>query len=211
MAVARPRTRQKPAATFISRASLPASAYSVIDSLLRDLKTSCRQLQSDLDLFHHELRLLERVYYKGKNQHRPALFWKRVHEVRRYAQRLDEMGLSALLDAMRYSFYGQESPVSVKTLRGAWTCTPNEQTVHHVLERLDAALALLFKGRERLRNAYSVLLVAMQGGAFLHLVLTLVAITCRLDTLTHSLTDVLFNGWTLFHRLYQVLNVSFDS
>ena len=51
------------------------------------------------------MRVLERLYYKGVNQHRSALFWRKVKEVRRLGKRVLEVGLGGLLDDSRYSFY----------------------------------------------------------------------------------------------------------
>ena len=38
--------------------------------------------------------MLERLYYKGKNQHRTALFWQRVAEMRKFGERVDEWTMS---------------------------------------------------------------------------------------------------------------------
>ena len=51
------------------------------------------------------MRVLERLYYKGVNQHRNALFWRKVKEVRRLGKRVLEVRLGGLLDDLRYSFY----------------------------------------------------------------------------------------------------------
>jgi hypothetical protein len=56
-----------------------------------------------------ELQILERLYYKGKNQHRAALFWKRVSEVRRYARRLDGVGLPDVVERLHRSFFGDDA------------------------------------------------------------------------------------------------------
>jgi hypothetical protein len=57
----------------------------------------------------NELKILERLYYKGKNQHRAALFWKRVAEIRRCGQRLDKVGVLDIVERLRCSFFGHES------------------------------------------------------------------------------------------------------
>jgi hypothetical protein len=87
------------------RASLHASKHGAVDSFLKSLKLHSRQLQSNLELFQIEYRVLERIYYKGKNQHRTALFWKRAMEARRYCQRLEVLEVVQLFGDFRRSFY----------------------------------------------------------------------------------------------------------
>lgn len=47
-----------------------------------------------------ELRLLGRLYYKNRAQHRNALFWRRVEEVKRLALRVGE-GLPLVLSTTK--------------------------------------------------------------------------------------------------------------
>lgn len=79
---------------------------SAIDAALKTLKTSSRQLQTFLAAFRDEMQTLERLYYKGKNQHRAALFWRRVSEVRRYGERFNRAELAELVEGFRRSFWG---------------------------------------------------------------------------------------------------------
>jgi len=54
-----------------------------------------------------EWQILERLYYKGKNQHRSALFWRHVGEVRRILKRMVGSGkfrASNTLECVRGSF-----------------------------------------------------------------------------------------------------------
>lgn len=97
--VAKPKLASKP------RSSVNASQQSRIDAILKELRTSSHVLSPILSTFEDELRILERLYYKGRNQHRAALFWKKVQETRRFGQRLLEMQLVTLLDDLRYAFY----------------------------------------------------------------------------------------------------------
>jgi len=48
----------------------------------------------------------------------------------------------------------------------------------------------------------------MQSGAFIQLVLTLVAIVSRMDILTSELQDALRLTWSAAHRVLQILDVS---
>jgi hypothetical protein len=91
------------------RKVLDASLYSSIDSFLKPLKATTRRLQVASTTMANEEQLLQRIYYKGKNQHRSALFWRRTAEIRRYAQRTKDLNLADLLHRLRCSFFGEEA------------------------------------------------------------------------------------------------------
>jgi len=90
----------------ISRRSFDASQHAVVDSQLKSLKIITRRLQSALTIHETELHILERLIYKNKNQHRKALFWRNVIEIRRYSERVDNLKLSDDLQLLRSLFYG---------------------------------------------------------------------------------------------------------
>lgn len=92
----------------VPRSTLAQAHHKDIDAVLKDLKLCSRRLKSALDSFRDELRTLERLYYKGKNQHRMALFFKRVPEMRRYGRRLSELDILERVDLLRASFVGLE-------------------------------------------------------------------------------------------------------
>jgi hypothetical protein len=88
------------------RSSLELSNCIFIDGALKDLKAASRRLRSACAALQDESRVLERLYYKGKNQHRSALFWRHVSEVRRYYRRLEELRLTRVVEDLRGSFFG---------------------------------------------------------------------------------------------------------
>lgn len=94
-----PPTNQRP------RDTLDQALHFSVDSALKNLKKCRNQFKTILATFQDELHILERLYYKGKNQHRSALFWKRVAETRRYGSRLNELDLVKLVDDMQHSFF----------------------------------------------------------------------------------------------------------
>lgn len=51
--------------------------------------------------------------------------------------------------------------------------------------------------------------LAMQSGAFIQLILTLAAISARMDALLPEFQDALRIGWNIGHRFLQVVDVSF--
>ena len=102
--------RRVPALSVRPRSSLSLLSCAGIDGVLKDIKVFTRRLRAAMAKQGEELRILERLYYKGKNQHRAALFWKRVSELRRYARRLDGMALPDIVDHLRHSFFGGGAP-----------------------------------------------------------------------------------------------------
>src|SRR6266436_1779555 len=100
-------TARRPSSPPLSsspRASIDPSSYPSIDSVLKELKSCSRRLQTTFSAYHDELQILERLFYKGKNQHRSALFWKRAAEMKRYGERLDALGFPDIFALLRSSF-----------------------------------------------------------------------------------------------------------
>lgn len=101
------RVALSPPVIYLPKASLDLAAQSGINPILKQLKSCTRRLQTALAAHALELRVLERLYYKGKNQHRTALFWRNVAEMRRYGERVEGMGLYDLVERMRVAFWGE--------------------------------------------------------------------------------------------------------
>lgn len=89
------------------RTSLDHTKHASVDTVLKDLKLCARCLQTSLKAQLNEARILERLYYKGKNQHRGALFWRRVVEMRRFCNRVDDMHIDVVVDDFHYSFFDE--------------------------------------------------------------------------------------------------------
>jgi hypothetical protein len=103
------RFRRVPTPTALSsqpRSSLDYSSCTAIDAVLKDIKIFSRRLRAGMTRQEDELQILERLYYKGKNQHRSAHFWKRAAEIRRYGRRLDGMKIPDVVERLRHSFFG---------------------------------------------------------------------------------------------------------
>jgi hypothetical protein len=90
----------------LARASLDSSKYTCINVFLKSLKSHTRTLSALFAQHATELAVLERIYYLNNNQHRPALFWQRIVEARRYSRRLRSFDVPLLVDGLRRSFYG---------------------------------------------------------------------------------------------------------
>lgn len=95
------------------RNSLAIHHHSTIDSCLKTLRTTVRNVSAFEEALAEEAQILERLYYKSKNQHRSALFWRHVCEIRRICGRimtLDKKGkVGRCLDTLRSSFHEPQS------------------------------------------------------------------------------------------------------
>jgi hypothetical protein len=101
------RTRLAPPVIYTPKTKLDVAAHPVIEAQLKKLKLASRQIREQLSLIETEARILERLYYKGKNQHRSATFWHRLSEVRRYTARINNLDLCNIIDSFRASFFGE--------------------------------------------------------------------------------------------------------
>lgn len=102
-----PATVAKP--EYLSRNSFNTSLHPRIDATLKDLKLSSRKFSAAHSAHANEFRVLERLYYKSKNQHRLALFWRNVSEMRRYCKHLYGMSLPVYIDLFRSYFWGENA------------------------------------------------------------------------------------------------------
>lgn len=95
-----------PPATFSPRSSLDSKIHSTVDGVLKELKSASRELQRIFASFRLELELIDRLFYKNKNQHRSALFWRKVTEMRRFGHKLDDHKYDRLVEDARRWFWG---------------------------------------------------------------------------------------------------------
>ncbi|KAI0781013.1 hypothetical protein BD413DRAFT_17917 [Trametes elegans] len=187
------------------RASLDPTTTPAIDAALKRLKACSRRLQAALASHRTELQVLERLYYKGKNQHRTALFWQRVAETRRLGGRVDEMHMDDVIESLRLAFWGEPSSRTTKLLKGPWTHCPDARPLLFVMERCAACCALIDRGQVCLLRAYESFTLMMQTGAFLQLVLALAAIASRLSMLLSEVRAALEVSWSASYRALQAL------
>lgn len=147
----------------IPRESIPYASITCIDGALKALRVASKRVNAVSSSHELELGILVRLHYKNKNQHRGALFWRRVEEVKRLALRLQELALPALLDQTRLAFHASDAVQqkcaaivlpcsaavsyatcsSTKKLKGAWTHSPDPNYLAFVLERVQSACALI--------------------------------------------------------------------
>ncbi|EIW60456.1 uncharacterized protein TRAVEDRAFT_165252, partial [Trametes versicolor FP-101664 SS1] len=187
------------------RASIDPVDTPEIDGVLKQLKACSRRLQAALACHRTELQVLERLYYKGKNQHRTALFWQRVAEMRKLGERVDEMNMDDAVESLRLAFWGDPSSRTPKLLKGPWTHCPDAKVLLFVMERCSACCTLVDRARERLLRAYESFTLMMQTGAFLQLVLALAAIASRLSLVLSEVRSALEVSWAASYRALQTL------
>lgn len=89
----------------VPRAKIHASRHGSVDNELKALKLHTRRLQSVLTTQATELQILQRLYYKNKNQHRGALFWRNVVEIKRFLERVEHLNLIDMINGLRSMFY----------------------------------------------------------------------------------------------------------
>ncbi|KAJ7285882.1 hypothetical protein C8J57DRAFT_1496582 [Mycena rebaudengoi] len=218
------RSRRRPTLSHSVKSSLDPALHPNIDAFLKDLKTCARRLQPTLTTLSDELQILHRLYYKGNNQHRSSLFWRRVSEMKKYGDRLEELSLSALVDSLRYSFFGEEQQQTSKLLKGpldtfsrcdlrclcfgaTWSLPdigPKGNQLPHIHAQL--LTRYIHQMHDRLAQAYWTFTLAMQSGAFIQLILTLAAIASRMSSLVADLIDALELTWSAAHRILAVLD-----
>lgn len=90
------------------RAQVDVNKHGIVDSSLKNFKACAQRLPTLMTLFSEESRLLERIYYKNKNQQRSSLFWRKFEEIRRLVFRVLELNPEKLVETLRYSFYGSQ-------------------------------------------------------------------------------------------------------
>ena len=96
-----PRTRF----SYTPRSALASHKHASVDSALKSLRACARQLTPLESSLSDELRILERLYYKSVNQHRSAVFFQKIKEVRRLGNRIQEANIGRLTEDLRYTFY----------------------------------------------------------------------------------------------------------
>ncbi|KAF8894576.1 hypothetical protein BD779DRAFT_1501870 [Infundibulicybe gibba] len=140
------------------------------------LKKLSRRLRAAFSTYRDELEVLDRLYYKNRNQHSAALFWKRVEEMRRYCTRLNKMNLGPIVEEVRISLLPSGPRENLQPVKEVQSSRLNRATIVSSRRHLAVAITLADK--------VSSFHIAMQTGAFLQLILTISAIASRLMALT---------------------------
>ncbi|KAF8201419.1 hypothetical protein BJ912DRAFT_500704 [Pholiota molesta] len=186
------------------RMSIEPSRHGSIDAELKSLKFLSRRLQANLTLLATELQLLQRLYYKNKNQHRGALFWRNIAEVRRYIERVANLNLQDSLAALRYTFYG--STETSRSMKGPWTHFPNQKYLTHQGNQYKTAIQLMEKMSEICLRAYKSFHRSLQSAAFLQILLMFVAISSRTRAISMELQEILAKTYSSVTNLLAIIS-----
>lgn len=104
------RSRSPPSPTqSVPRDAFPYASLATVDGALKALRVASKRVNAAASSHELELAILVRLHYKNKNQHRGALFWRKVEEVKKFAVRLHALDLPALLDQTRLAFHAPEA------------------------------------------------------------------------------------------------------
>jgi len=164
--------------------------YSAVDSALKDLQRISRRTKEVQDSLLDDLCLLQRLHYKGQNQHRAAIFWKRTQEVRRVLHRVSGYDIVDLVESIARGCHAQKLERR-QLWRTAWTQLPARKYLTACDSLLNSLLLLLSKGVQVCETTYSILVVQMRSAAFLPLILSFSAIVARIRALMAELEPLL--------------------
>jgi hypothetical protein len=87
------------------RSTLDHTLTSLVDDTLKVLRTTSRRLAKTFAVHATEARILSRLHYKGNNQYRNTMFWKRVVECKRVAERIERLDPKNVVEPLREIFY----------------------------------------------------------------------------------------------------------
>ncbi|KAH7340948.1 hypothetical protein B0J17DRAFT_766864 [Rhizoctonia solani] len=175
-----------------------------VTRLLKQLKSGHKNARSSQKLLFTEMHILERVYYKGKNQHGLSLFWRSVVSVRRISKRIYETNLPGLLEILGGMFH-EEPFEGQKVFSGAWTRVPPSTNIAQILERLLDIEMLLKSAMVTLQKAYKAFCLAMPNTAFLQLTIVLVSIVSRTSAVATTLLDTTLSLIPYIYAVFETL------
>ncbi|CEL51743.1 hypothetical protein RSOLAG1IB_00278 [Rhizoctonia solani AG-1 IB] len=161
-----------------------------VAQLLKQLKSGHKNARNSQKLLFTEMHILERVYYKGNNQHGLSLFWRSVVSVRRMSARIYETNLPGLLEALGSMFH-EELFGGQKVFSGAWTRIPSLSSIAQIMERLLDIGMLLQAAISAFRKAYKAFCLAMPNTAFLQLTIVLMSIVSRINAVSSAFLDTI--------------------
>lgn len=87
------------------RTTLDARLHSDVDLFLKTLKGSHKRFQTAFASMQVEGQVLERIFYKGKNQHRGSLLWRKLSDLRKFTRRTEALAPSQTMTAFCQSFF----------------------------------------------------------------------------------------------------------
>ncbi|KAJ2813536.1 hypothetical protein H4S07_000608 [Coemansia furcata] len=126
----------------------------------------------------HDRALLGRVFYRNWNQHRGAVYFRRLYELRRGLRVLEQSGLRELAEQLAAAFY---APGATKASRKAgWVALPCQHFATAAALRISHLARLAVKLREICWNAFVHFAAQTAQTLFMPLALVAQGIAARL-------------------------------
>ncbi|KAF0399017.1 hypothetical protein F8M41_009786 [Gigaspora margarita] len=193
-----PRYVTKPSPIYYPQAELFLSAipHQLHFTYFNQLSSYALYFQKN-DIFV-EMNILERLYYKNKNQHKRTKYFRKIEEVRRIILRFKEMKIGELMSEFIGLFYGNNKN---QMHQKKWDYVPSQETSHYVLNRANCATSLMDKALKCYLDAYTDFHSLLCQTEFMSFALACLSILARLSILTRVWISemkkccVLLKGW----------------
>ncbi|KAJ2898213.1 hypothetical protein IWW38_001457 [Coemansia aciculifera] len=127
----------------------------------------------------HDRALLGRIFYRNWNQHRTAVYFRRLGELRRGLRVLEQCRLRELIEQLGAAFYDAGTPKSGRKI-SAWHSLPCQHFVTAAAVRISHLVRLAVKLQEICWNAYMHFAAQTAQTLFMPLALVVQGITARL-------------------------------
>lgn len=159
------------------------------------------RLQKVLLQLRNEITIFERLMYKNANQHRRALYFRRLCQVRRDLRLLQSAHLADLIQNIAQCFGNTARELSVQ--KGRWQSKNTGSEVQDLKRRLYGVARLMEQMSDPILHASSQVAGLLGQTFFMPFALTTFSILARLRVLVlqclHDIVDTfnLFSAWAL--------------
>ncbi|RIA90700.1 hypothetical protein C1645_822997 [Glomus cerebriforme] len=148
------------------------------------------QLSAQVFTFHKnelwdEANILERLYYKNKNQHQRAGYFRKIIEVRKVLKRIKEMEINELMSEFMGTFYSTK----IGKIRSTWDQVPSQEMVIFIMNRLIGIVLLMNKALNIYSDAFNTFNILLRQTEFMSFALACLAILARLNILTRVILE----------------------
>ncbi|CAI2167835.1 9477_t:CDS:2 [Funneliformis geosporum] len=162
------------------------------------------QLTSQVIIFQKneiwdESNILERLYYKNKNQHQRSIYFRKIVEIRRILKRIKEMEINELMSGFIGNFYSTK----IGKTQNTWDQVPSQEMVVFVMNRLICVALLMNKALDTFIDAFDTFNALLRQTEFMSFALTCLAILARLNILTRVLLEEIKKCYGLLRNWFE--------